>query len=257
MADYQSYKEHNTPGTGTPEEPARKWKKGGCALIALNIALIMAAGVLLLWGTMGFLKLYTRWGDAVTVPEVAGLSRAEAEEAFRKLDLRMEIIDSVFVDSAKPGVVMDTNPRQGSKVKSNRVIFVTVNANSARQIALPQVLQLSKRQAIATLRGAGFTNVIERFVPGEFNDLVLAVKDGATGLALISGNRLAVNTPIVLEVSSAPLLDSLMMVEDALLRDSLAKSSGGAAPERGSEPTTGPDTGNGGNTTQSDPDDWF
>ena len=257
MADNQSYKENKTPGTETPEEPARKWGKSGCGLIALNIALIMVTAVLLIWGTMGLLKIYTRWGDTVTVPQVAGLSRKDAEKAFRKRDLRMEIIDSVFVDSAKPGVVMDTNPRQGSKVKSDRVIFVTVNANGARQIALPQVLQLSRRQAIATLRGAGFTNVVEKFVPGEFNDLVLAVKDGSTGLALISGNRLPISTPIVLEVSSAPLLDSLMIVEDALLKDSIARSSGGTTPERGDEPTTSPDTGNGGNTTQSDPDDWF
>ena len=260
MPDYKS--QTNSPyeaETPKAEKPAAK-KGASCFLILINLALIVAVGAFLLWAAFALLKVYTRWGEAIEVPSVVGLSRAEADAEFRKLDLRMEIIDSVYVDSAKPGVVMESNPRPGSKVKSDRVIFVTVNANAARQISLPQVIQLSRRQALASLRGAGFTNIEEKFVPGEFNDLVLSVKDGKTGVTLMSGKRMAVNAPIVLEVSSATLLDSLMMVEEAMVADSLRMLSGSGSslgqkttdtPEAPAEPeqTPVPD--------ESDPDDWF
>ena len=247
------------------EKVSKKGVKSSCLKVLVNILLIMAAGLVCIWLALTFLKGYTRFGQAVEVPPINGLSRAAAESELSKRHLKMEIIDSVYVDSAEPGVVMDSNPKSGSKVKSNRVIFVTVNANNARQIALPQVIQLSRRQAIATLRGAGFVNVSERFVPGEFNDLVIAIKDGVTGGSLLSGKRMAVNAPIVIEVSSATLMDSLLLVQEAMEADSLLRLSGGngdttvQSPQEPADPSTPketpqetPDT-----PENPDPDDWF
>lgn len=228
-------------------------KNKGCSRILIHVGLILIAAVLLTWAGLAFLKVYTRWGEAVAVPSVSGLSQTEAEAMLRKNDLRMEVIDSVYVDSARPGVVMDTNPAVGSKVKSGRVIFVTVNANGARQATLPLVIQLSKRQAIATLMGAGFTKVVERYVPGEFDELVVGVKDGKMGSSLVAGKRMPINTPIVLEVSSATLLDSLMMVEQALERDSLASlgtNHTDDTPQNQNNEPTQP-------AQKEDPDGWF
>ena len=260
MADTAS-QTYSANGSEAPKAEAKGKKKGSsCLLILGNLVLMVLVAAFLIWAGLAFLKIYTRWGDAVEVPSVVGLSRAEADRELSRADLRMEIIDSVYVDSAKPGVVMETNPRPGSKVKSNRVIFVIVNANNARQISLPQVIQLSRRQALASLRGSGFTHITEKFVPGEFNDLVLSVRDGSKNIALMSGKRLPVNTPIVLEISSRTLLDSLTLVEEAMMEDSLRSLSPQAAPAAHEVTETPAETGEAPATPapdENDPDDWF
>ena len=254
------------------EEPLQR--RGSWWQIPLHAVLILLAGAALLWGALAFLKAYTRFGEAVEVPDLKGMSRPDAVRILAGRDLEMEITDSVYVEAATPGIVMESNPRAGSRVKSGRVIFVTVNALNPRQIPLPQVIQLSKRQAVATLKGAGFVDIREKYVTGEFNDLVLAVKDGTTGVLLASGKRLSYNAPVLLEISSAMLLDSLERVERAMMMDSLARLGIGveespepaaadsldAAPAKPETPPADPaelPPADPADEPETDPDDWF
>ena len=241
-----------TAGGKAPGTQNSSWKS-----VLLHLVLVLAATALVIIGALALLKVYTRWGEAIQVPPITGMSRADAEKELRKLDLEMKIIDSVYVEAAPRGIVMDSNPAPGSKVKSRRTIFVTVNANSARRIVLPQVVQLSRRQAIAALRGSGFVQIEERFVPGEFNDLVLSVTDGETGLALTSGSRLAYNAPIMLEISSVTLMDSLRIVNQALSYDTPAAGVGSAAGAWAQEAPAGSRPAQPATPDEDDPDDWF
>ncbi|MDL2222383.1 PASTA domain-containing protein, partial [Parabacteroides sp. OttesenSCG-928-N08] len=61
------------------------------------------------------------------------------------------MIDSVFSKDVAPGSVVELVPKAGSKVKEGRIVFVTINALTAQMGRIPEVEDLSFRQAYALL----------------------------------------------------------------------------------------------------------
>lgn len=122
------------------EELKLPWKKGlpGWVHILIHIGLIVVVSLLLLWGTMLFLKGYTRHGQAIKTPDVVGLTQENAMEILEQANLYLEVVDSVYVEGKAPGTILDTTPRAGSRIKPQRTIFATVNTVSVKSIKLPQ-----------------------------------------------------------------------------------------------------------------------
>ncbi len=184
---------------------------------------MFAVGSLLVFVSMIFLKFYTRHNDSVVVPTLTGLSQQEATTLLQFNDLGMEVIDSVYNETMAPGVILESVPKSGSSVKRSRTIYVTVNTTIVRQSRIPEVYEISRRQAEAALRRAGFINIREEYVPGVYSDLATAVKDGNTGVTLLPGSSIAYNHPIILQVTSTQLMDSLSLAQqnslDSLIQD--------------------------------------
>ena len=61
------------------------------------------------------------------------------------------IIDSVFSKDVDPGAIVEIVPTPGSKVKEGRIVFVTINAKTSQMARIPEVQDLSFRQAYALL----------------------------------------------------------------------------------------------------------
>lgn len=83
-------------------------------------------------------------------------------DALRILDregFRYDIIDSLFIDGAVPGSVIEQTPAGGSKVKDGRIIYLSINAYSPRMISCPKVSDMSLRQALSTLESVGLTDI--------------------------------------------------------------------------------------------------
>ena len=57
---------------------------------------------------------------------------------------------------------MELVPGVGSKVKEGRIVFVTINALTSQMAVIPEVEDLSFRQAYALLRARGFSSVENR-----------------------------------------------------------------------------------------------
>lgn len=191
--------------------------------LLIHIGLIAAAGLLFLWGAMLFLNLYTRHGKAIETPDIVGLSQEEAAEVLDHAHLNMEVVDSVYVEGQIPGIILDTTPKAGSRIKPHRTIFVTVNTMSVKSIMIPQFEELSERSVEMMLKGAGFKYVTIEYVPGPHHLLVLHLKDN-TGKYLNAGDRVPYDTHLIMEVSSADayesaLLDSLQNSSPDLLPD--------------------------------------
>jgi beta-lactam-binding protein with PASTA domain len=117
--------------------------------IAAGVTLILLTAILL------FLRIYTRHGQALSVPDLTGLSIEEADSVLAERKLRMHIVDSVFDMNATRGSVIDQNPRPEFKVKEDRTIFLTINAFNPEIIPMPNVSGVSLRQASAILQTAG------------------------------------------------------------------------------------------------------
>ena len=62
------------------------------------------------------------------------------------------------------------------KVKEGRIVFVTINALTSQMAVIPEVEDLSFRQAYALLRARGFSSVEIEYVPGDYKDLAMGVE---------------------------------------------------------------------------------
>lgn len=176
-----------------------------------NLLLAVVVSGVLIFCTLKWLDSYTRHNEAVVVPDVKGLDMGEAAEFFDNNNLRYNVIDSVFSKDVRPGAIVELVPRAGSKVKEGRIVFLTVNAHTSQMGVIPEVEDLSFRQAYAQLRARGFEKIDIEYVPGDFKDLVVAVE--SRGRSLHKGDRAPLTSPLVLRVSSG---DAEPLSEDSL-----------------------------------------
>ena len=84
--------------------------------------------------TLRQLKSYTRHGESFPVPNFTGLTINEIETISEQNDLKYEIIDSTHFNGAKPGVVVEQVPEAGSRVKRNRIVFLTINSTVPEKV---------------------------------------------------------------------------------------------------------------------------
>ncbi|MDR1369981.1 MAG: PASTA domain-containing protein [Dysgonamonadaceae bacterium] len=164
--------------------------------------LLLAIGILLalIMTTLWALGMYTQHGKAVVVPDVKGLQVSDAAPFFEKSALRYEVIDSSFIKNAAPGSIVEMTPQAGTKVKENRIIYLTINAFSTQMFIIPDIKDLSQRQAIAMLSAIGFEHINVEFIDGAYRDLVMGLK--ANGKEVNAGDKLPINSRLIILVSS-------------------------------------------------------
>jgi len=133
--------------------------------IVKNSLILIFAGIFIFYGTLVTLRHYTHHGEALPVPDVRGLTLAEAENVLKGKKMRWQLSDSVYVTSAKPGAVISQNPEPGFKVKENRNVFLTINAMVAERVKMPDVTRMSFRQAKTILESHGLIFGKSEYVP--------------------------------------------------------------------------------------------
>lgn len=95
---------------------------------------------------------------------------------------------------------MEQTPSANSLVKSNRSIYVIINARHVKMIPLPEVNDVSYRQADAILNAIGLSVSNVEYQPSEYKDLVIDVK--YHGRSITAGTRLPQKSAVVLVVGS-------------------------------------------------------
>lgn len=168
--------------------------------IVANLLLATILTIAIIIGTLRWLDHYTLHNEAVVVPDVKGLTLDEADEFFKNSKLRYNVVDSVFSKDVAPGAIVELVPAAGSKVKENRIVFVTINAQTSQMAKIPEIQDLSFRQAYALLRSIGFTSVEIEYVAGEYKDLAVAVE--LNQRPLTKDEYVPLNAPLTLKISS-------------------------------------------------------
>lgn len=120
-----------------------------------NLLLAIIILVILLLAILIWLRIYTHHRQAISVPDLSGLTVEEVDDVTASRDLTFEIIDSVFSTELPRGTVVKQNPRPNSKVKKNRNIFLTMNAVNPEMVSMPQLVGISIRQARLAIENAG------------------------------------------------------------------------------------------------------
>ncbi|MBR3407305.1 MAG: PASTA domain-containing protein [Paludibacteraceae bacterium] len=165
-----------------------------------NVLMALLAVVLLTILLYGWLNLYTDHGVEVEVPNVRGMMVEEAESLAESVGMELNIIDSVYTTKVPRGIVIEQTPPAMSRAKRHRYIYVVMNAKCNRMIPLPDVLQLSYRQATATLEAMGLriSNIV--YQPYDHRDIVIGLT--LNGRKLNPGERVEEGSSIVLIVGS-------------------------------------------------------
>lgn len=139
----------------------------------LHLAIAIAVGFALLFGTFGWMNIYTHHGEALPVPDFKGLTLQEAEQLAKDKKLLIEITDSVFLPDKKRGSVIAQSPNPDFKVKENRSIFLTMNAFYPERVQIPDLIGVSIRQADSYLQTFGLKVGKIKYVPDIGKNVVL------------------------------------------------------------------------------------
>jgi len=123
--------------------------------------------ILLIW-----MNFYTRHGQAKPVPDFFGLTMEQTKALAKKNKMRFQIMDSVYTNLVPGGCVAEQTPKPGFKVKKWRNILLTINAFSPEMVAMPNLVDLPKRQALALIESSGLEMGTLRYIPDLAIDIV-------------------------------------------------------------------------------------
>lgn len=100
---------------------------------------------------LAFFFVYLPWstnhGQSITVPKLDNMKLSKLEDFLDDHNLKMEVSDCVFVAGAEPLTVKSYFPKEGSKVKEGRKIYVTIFSENAPLIHMPKITDLSLTSA--------------------------------------------------------------------------------------------------------------
>lgn len=166
------------------------------------------------------LYFYTNHGKSVIVPDLKGMNEQQASRLLKDNSLRYEIIDSIYTDSVANGTSWEQIPSAGSKVKKHRKLFLIVNATTKKKVAMPDIRDLSLRQAKTVLQSIGLKIGDTIYVPSEFKNLVtgqhidgVEIKPGTpviegSKIDILVANGLSTETTIIPDLKGFYLLQA-------------------------------------------------
>lgn len=184
---------------------AQFFKKIFSKLLIGNCLGIVVVTLLLMGGALLFINLYTRHGKEVAMPDICGQSEEVATRKLEALGFEVQVTDTGYVYHAAPFAVLEQSIKPGEKVKPGRIVYLTINADGPRKVAIPDVAEnCSRREAEDKLKVLGFKLAATEYVQGD-PEWVLAVK--VNGKEVKAGQKVSVNSPITLVVGAGGLED--------------------------------------------------
>tara|TARA_R110000796_G_scaffold41772_2_gene103369 strand:- start:33968 stop:34555 length:588 start_codon:yes stop_codon:yes gene_type:complete len=143
--------------------------------IQLGLALLVL--ILFVFGVLQWLKSSTNHNEFVEVPDLAKLSVIQMRKVIEDADLRYEVLDSANYNPEYPRFsVIEQNPPAGNKVKQNRKIYVTVNPSGYAKVSVPDIIQVTLRNATAKLRAVGLDVQRVTYIDEFGKDMVYRIK---------------------------------------------------------------------------------
>ncbi|GLU42421.1 PASTA domain-containing protein [Allomuricauda sp. NBRC 101325] len=123
-------------------------------LIQLGLAVVAVLVLVML--SLRWLNSTTNHGEFVEVPDFSKMSVSEMRKAVEDAGLRYQVLDSSEYNPDYPRFsILDQNPPAGNKVKSNRKIYFTVNPSGYKKVSVPDIIQVTQRNAESMLRAVG------------------------------------------------------------------------------------------------------
>lgn len=163
-------------------------------LFLKQLGMMVLLAIVSLTGLYFWMGYATEHDIVVEVPSFLGVPMAELEEFADTIPLEYIIIDSIYSDDFPKGTVADQDPSPGTGAKRGRKVYLTVNAMLPRQVKMPDLRNLSFRQAKAILETVGLRLGDISFRPDIAKNAVLDQEAGGRaippGKLLFKGARI-------------------------------------------------------------------
>lgn len=141
----------DTGKTNKTQKKETKKETISVKVLLKHLGLAVACAFAALCIIMFLLKLITRHNRELEVPSFINMTMEEAQQVAAANHMRIEITDSVYINRMEPGAIYRQNPKEGSMVKKNRRILLTINAKLAKTVQMPSLVGYSLRQAQSEL----------------------------------------------------------------------------------------------------------
>lgn len=182
-------------GTKTKKKWYKSWE-------FKQICIAVIAAIASVYVLMFFLKIITRHGRQIEVPQFTGMTLNEAQKVAKAHNLRLWVVDSVYVSHMKPGMVFHQKPIPGSNVKKKRRIIITINSLIPKTVHVPNVVGLSLRQAESNLNAAQLKVGKLMYVTDIATNNILG--QSVKGVAVNPGTNVPAETEIDLTIGLNP-----------------------------------------------------
>lgn len=139
----------------------------------LLLAVVVVVGIVI--AANYWLRDYTHHGEEVVVPDVTGMYVEEARVHLSSCELGMQVVDSTYNSAVPLGTIIEQNPPAMASTKAGRAVYVVMNSRMVPTVSIPDLHDISYRQAEATLRSLGIEVSEVIYQPSEYNGLVLDV----------------------------------------------------------------------------------
>ncbi|WP_196886685.1 PASTA domain-containing protein [Aureivirga sp. CE67] len=121
-----------------------------------HLAIAIVGVILLIFIVLKWLDFTTNHDQKIQVPNLEKKSLEEAEKLLTERNLRFKIRDTAnFNPKYPPYSIIEQTPEAYDNVKENRQIYLTVNPSGYRNVELPPIVGISKRNALALLKARG------------------------------------------------------------------------------------------------------
>ena len=146
----------------------------------LKAGLILVGFIFLLFVGLHF---HTRQNNLIEVPDLYQVQLSDANEMLSDLKLNFEVIDSThFNPEIPPFSVLEQQPRAFEQVKRGRKIYLTLNPSTYRKVSIPNVVQVTYRNAVTSLRAVGLEVGKITYRNNIGKDMVLALRFEGYGI---------------------------------------------------------------------------
>lgn len=181
-------------------------------LVQLGLALLVS--IILVVLSMQWLRSSTNHGEFVAVPDLSKLSVMEMREAIENAGLRYEVLDSANYNPDYPKFsIIEQNPLAGNKVKKNRKIYVTVNPSGYKKVTIPNIIQVTQRNASSMLQAVGLEVERVTYVDELGKDMVYYIKH--KGKNVSPGDKLPKTSRIELICGNGTITERAQIKEDS------------------------------------------
>ncbi len=121
----------------------------------LNLAIAAGVGAILVMVLYRGLGWYTNHGQNIKMPNLKGVKTEKAIALLTELELRIEVVDSVYNGDLNKNTIAKQDPEAGTNVKANRIIYLTINSLEEPKATVPQLIDKSFTLARALLKSRG------------------------------------------------------------------------------------------------------
>ena len=119
-----------------------------------------------------YLPNSTNHGETVTVPDLKGMKIEELDSFLAQHKLQYELNDSAYSSDFPPLTVVRQFPKEGSSVKEERKIYISINRVSPPTVPIPDLVDRSRINAEVVLKSNELTRGKILFEPSPFLNLV-------------------------------------------------------------------------------------